>query len=128
MSVAIDTKALNALVKDLAHAQVAVLMAAKGVVSKGALNIKRDAQSKVLGLKHAPAYPFSIGYDMHSTSTSVYANVGPDKDKRQGALGNLIEYGSVNNAPRPHIAPSVRAELPRFEKSIQDAAAKALGG
>jgi hypothetical protein len=73
MSVAIDTKALNALVKDLAHAQVAVLMAAKGVVSKGALNIKRDAQSKVLGLKHAPAYPFSIGYDMHSTSTSVYA-------------------------------------------------------
>lgn len=98
------------------------------VVSRGALNIKRDAQGRVQGLKHAPAYPRSISYDTEVTATGAEAEVGPDKHRRQGALGNLIEFGSVNNPPNPHMIPAADAELPRFEKAMTDLGARMLEG
>lgn len=97
---------------------------ARKVVAKGLLNIKNGARRRVTGLQHAPAYPYSITYDMDPGEAS--GEVGADKSKRQGALGNLIEYGSVHNPPRPHIGPEADAELPRFTKAIQDLAVEAL--
>ena len=94
--------------------------------AKGALNIKTDARRRVTGLAHAPAYPRAITYDSHETPTGAWAEIGPDKERRQGALGNLLEYGSVHNQPRPHMAPAAKAEAPRFEKAMQDLAVKAL--
>ncbi|MCX5066907.1 hypothetical protein OOJ91_13730 [Micromonospora lupini] len=100
----------------------------RAVVQRGALNIKRDAQGRVRGLAHAPAYPYAISYDTKETPASYTAEIGPDKAKRQGALGNLIEFGSVNNAPRPHMIPAGDAERPRFEKAMEDLAARILEG
>jgi hypothetical protein len=97
------------------------------VVAKGALNIKTDARRRVTGLKHAPAYPSSITYDSHEVAGSAWAEIGPDKQRRQGALGNLLEYGSVKNAPRPHMRPAAEAERPKFEAAMQSLAEKALG-
>jgi hypothetical protein len=100
---------------------------ARAVVAKGALNIKQDAARRASGLRHAPAYPRSISYDTHVTAASAWAEIGPDKTRRQGALGNLLEYGSVKNAPIPHMRPAAEAELPRFEKAMEALAVKALG-
>lgn len=99
---------------------------ARKVVAKGALNIKTDARRRVGGLKHAPSYPASITYDSKETPGGATAEIGPDKNKRQGALGNLIEYGSVHNSPKPHMAPAADAEAPRFEKAMEELAAKPL--
>lgn len=96
------------------------------VVARGALNIKKDAQASVTGLAHARAYPSSITYDAYAGLRGPVAEIGPDKTKRQGALGNLIEYGSVNNPPRPHVRPAVDAELPKFERAMEDLAARLL--
>lgn len=98
------------------------------VVAKGALNIKKDAQRGVRGLAHAKAYPASITYDLHEALTGPYADIGPDKNKRQGALGNLLEFGSVNNPPRPHIRPAADREAPKFARAIEDLVAKQLEG
>ncbi|MGW5556855.1 hypothetical protein ACWER9_06485 [Micromonospora sp. NPDC003944] len=98
----------------------------RAVVQRGALNIKRDAQGRVQGLAHAPAYPYAISYDTKETPAVFTAEIGPDKTKRQGALGNLIEFGSENNPPRPHMIPSGEAERPRFEKAMEDLAARIL--
>lgn len=98
------------------------------VVEKGALNIKNDARQRVTGLKHAPAYPRSITYDTFRDLRGPLAEIGPDKNKRQGALGNLIEYGSVNNPPRPHMRPAAEAEQPKFEKAMEDLGARLLEG
>ena len=98
------------------------------VVEKGALNIKNAARRRASGIRHAPAYPSSITYDMSEGFRGPEAEIGPDKQKRQGALGNILEYGTTKNAPIPHIAPSADEELPRFERAMEDLAVKALEG
>jgi hypothetical protein len=98
------------------------------VVTKGALNIKTDAQRRVRGLKHARRYPSSITFDPVQTIASrAWTEIGPSKDRAQGALGNILEFGTINNPPHPHMAPAARAEAPRFEKALEDLAVKALG-
>jgi hypothetical protein len=123
----VDVSELTGLARDLDAAPEKALADTRAVVQRGALNIKKDAQKRVTGLKHAPAYPRSIGYDTHTTLTGASAEIGPDKEKRQGALGNLIEYGSIHNPPRPHLAPALEAEEPRFVKALEEVAAKAAG-
>lgn len=98
------------------------------VVEKGALNIKNGARRRIGRPAHAPAYGSSISYDMRNAMTGPEAEIGPDKGRRQGALGNLLEYGSVNNAPIPHIRPAVDEELPRFHAAMEDLAGKLLEG
>lgn len=93
---------------------------AAAVVGKGALNIKNGARRRSGGLAHAPAYPYSIGYDQWMSFGGPVAEIGPDKGKRQGPLGNILEYGTEKNAPIPHIAPSADEELPRFERACEN--------
>lgn len=97
------------------------------VVSRGALNIKKDAQRRIKGLRHARRYPYAIDYDLYVTGRGAVADVGANKSKRQGALGNLLEYGSTNNPPHPHMRPAAEAEMPNFVKAMEDLAVKALG-
>lgn len=124
----IDTGELKKLEYDFAEAVQAAPKESRQVVQKAALNIKTDAQRRVGGLRHAPAYPRAISYDTRETPNGPEAEIGPDKQRRQGALGNLIEFGSVNNAPRPHMIPAAEAELPRFERVMEDLSVRLLEG
>jgi hypothetical protein len=117
---------LLALQRDLERAASFSPKQARAVVKKGAQNIKSGAQKRVAGLKHAPAYPQAITYDTHDTPTGGWAEIGPDKNKRQGALGNLIEFGSVHNAPRPHLGPEAELEEPRTARYLEQLAVESL--
>lgn len=108
------------LAADLGQAAAKALPEIRKVLQKGALNIKTDWRRTWTGLAHAPRLPYAITYDTEETATRVIAEIGADKEKRQGALANLIEYGSVNNAPIPGGARALRAEEPRFEKALGD--------
>jgi len=97
------------------------------VVARGAFNIKKDAQRRARGIgRHARRYPYSIGYDVYQGLRGPTAEIGPDKNRPQGALGNLLEYGSVNNPPHPHMIPAGAAEAPRFEQALGDLAVRLL--
>ena len=98
------------------------------VVEKGALNIKDGWRRRWSGHAHAPALPNAVTYDTYRGLRGPGAEIGPDKDKRQGDLGNLFEYGSVNNAPIPGGAPSVAEELPRYEQAMEDLSVRLLEG
>jgi hypothetical protein len=119
-----EYKELTALVREFDEALVDAMPAVRAVVQKGALNIKTNARERISGHPHAPAYPYSITYDTKVSGTSAEAEIGPDKSRRQGALGNILEYGTGNNAPIPHIRPAADEELPKFEKAMEDLAAK----
>lgn len=121
-----DHRDLDRFAVDLDRTVSAAPDEAAKVVEKGALNIKNDARRRVGFLRHAPAYPAAIGYDSRRGFRGPEAEIGPDKNKRQGALGNLIEHGSVNNPPHPHMAPAAEAEMPRFERAMTDLAARLL--
>lgn len=89
------------------------------VVVKGAQNIKADWRKGWEGFRHAPSLPTAVGYDVGKAAEVVKAEIGPDKRKRQGALGNLLEFGSVNNPPHPAGALALEAEAPRFTEALE---------
>ncbi|WP_329013221.1 hypothetical protein OG271_04010 [Micromonospora rifamycinica] len=124
----IETGELKRLAVHLEEAAGVAPVEVRKVVQKGALNIKNDARRRVQGLRHAPAYPYAITYDSTETPGGAWADIGPDKDKRQGALGNILEYGTVKNAPIPHMGPAGDAERPRFERALEDLAVRLLEG
>lgn len=101
---------------------------ARRVVQKGALNIKNDARRRISGHPHLPAYPYAITYDTKETPGGSEASIGPDKDKRQGPLGNVLEYGSPGRPPIPHMIPAAETEQPKFEQAMQDLAVRLLEG
>lgn len=124
MQIKIDASDVNQLVAELETKAQRVGADAAAVVRKGALNVKTDARRFASGLAHAPVYPYSIGYDIVGDGRfgSIAAEIGPDKAKPQGALGNILEYGTVNNAPFAHLGPALDIEGPRFEKALLDVA------
>jgi hypothetical protein len=124
----VSVTGLNELIAGLDRAHSKALPETEQVVAKGALNVKRDWARRWGGLAHAPALPAAVTYDLFHLPGSIRAEVGPDKGKRQGALGNLLEFGSAHNAPRPGGLPALSAEAPRMEKALADLAEKLLGG
>jgi hypothetical protein len=114
-----DTSGLAELTAHLREVQQRTPGEAKQILKRGAGNIKDDARKRIRGNSYAPAYYRAIGYDVIWHGESGYAEIGPDKDRRQGALGNILEYGTVNNAPRPHLGPALAAEEPRFAEQLE---------
>ncbi|MFF7991768.1 hypothetical protein ACFZDG_18485 [Kitasatospora xanthocidica] len=118
----IDTSGLEALVGELARTGQEAARGARQVVSKGALNIKKDWQqnARASSGQHAPLYPASIGYDLETTPVGTTAVIGPDKGAAQGPLGNLLEFGSVHNPPHNDGGRALLAEEPRFLAAIEE--------
>ncbi len=112
MRVDVDVDGAALVAAGLQRASVTLPFKAHKVTEVACANIQRGARSRVSGLAHAPHYPRSITYDVSLQGTSIVGEVGPDKDLTQGALGNLIEYGSVNNPPNAHLAPELDTETP----------------
>ena len=125
--VTIDVEQLEDFARDLDNAETLVRAEVRKVVAKGALNIKTDAKKRIGRGPYLPGYANSIGYDTRERTTEISAEIGPDKDKNQGPLGNILDYGTPNRAPIPHLGPALAAEDPRLEKAIGDAVIKALG-
>ncbi|MGW5126683.1 hypothetical protein ACWEQ7_22035 [Streptomyces sp. NPDC004069] len=102
---------------------------ARAVTVRGAMNIKKDwrANARATGRKHAKLYPRSVSYDVAAYGRDIYrATIGPDKGGPQGALGNLLEYGSVKNPPHNDGGRALDAELPRFEAQMRVLAERGL--
>lgn len=98
------------------------------VVKRGALNIKNDwrQNARASAPKHAPRYPSTIGYDIHQAGPVTLAVIGPDKAGTQGALGNLLEYGSAKNPPHRDGGRALDAESPRFEAQMTTVLSRGL--
>lgn len=124
---------MDGLLEDLKKASEEAVTQTRKIVSKGALNIKKDAKRIVsAGGRHGgiyiPSYPNSITYETKASGTVVSAEIGPDKDRKQGPLGNLIEYGSIHNAPIPHLSPALDLEESGFADALEEMGAKLLEG
>lgn len=125
-----DVSDLKRLAATIDQSIPVALRDVRAVVARGALNVKKDAQTRVGRGPYTPRYASAISYDSHQITTGAWAEIGPDKDKAQGPLGNLLEYeyGTPWSAPTPHLGPALEAEAPKFEKALEDVLFKALGG
>lgn len=122
----VDLTEVRILANDLADAPNRIVAAVEPVVSKGALNIKKDAVRLITGHPRSRHYPRTISYDIEINGREICAEIGPDKERMQGALGNILEFGTSNNAPIPHLGPALILEEPRFPDAVVDAAARTL--
>lgn len=119
------------LARDLGIASDTVVEEGKKVVGKGCLNIKKQAQGIIRSNSphgYLPHYPRAINYDVTAHAADIVGEVGPDADKPQGGLARIIEYGTVNNAPIPHLSPSLDAEEPRFVQQVAELGERLLDG
>lgn len=100
----LDASELSKLAADLGEVSKAVGPFARKAVEVTARKVRDDWRDNAKGMTHAPAFPYSITYDIKGGNairgSAIDAEIGPDKGRPQGALGNLIEYGSVNNPPQ----------------------------
>jgi hypothetical protein len=124
------TVELRGLADDLRRTAEDVVDEMKPVVSKGALNIKKDWAKAWKGLgPHISDLPRTIDYDLAVDQTTISADIGPNKDLvgTQAPLSNLIEFGSVHSAAHPAGATALALEESRFVQAVGDAAEKLLG-
>jgi hypothetical protein len=93
----------------------------RAVVERGALNVKngwRDNARSTAG-RHARLYPYSIGYDVRPVPGGATAEVGPDKDRPQGPLGNILEFGTSTQAGHNDGGRALAEEAPRFAEQVE---------
>jgi hypothetical protein len=123
---------LRSLAHDLSEAPVRAQRDVVAIVEKGAANIKQgwaDNARESSG-RHAPMYPRSISYDLGLAAAlrgEDEAEIGPDNSKPQGALGNVLEFGSPHSAPHNDGGRALQSEAPKFEQAIAESALNALG-
>lgn len=99
----LDFSELNKLAADLGEVSKSIGPFVRKAAEVSARKVRDDWRDSAKGMAHAPAFPYSITYDLKGGNairgSEIDADIGPDKSRPQGALGNLIEYGSVNNPP-----------------------------
>lgn len=119
--VTFDMREVNRLAVTLAAASTRVVPALAPVIEQAAVTVRDDlrdaarAASRDGTTRH---FPRSITHDVRGLS----AEIGPDKNRRQGALGNLLYFGGARSGP---VLPPPGESLRRHAGAIADAAAVA---
>lgn len=122
---------LEELSDDFRKAVEDAIPAAKKIVGKGSNNVKKDAQRIIRAISkrgYLPHYPRSITYEVKASGALVSSVIGPESSRMQGGLGGLLENGSVNNSPYPHLSPALDQEENTFYGYMEDLGVKLLEG
>ncbi len=110
---------LDALARDLAQAAVKVGPAIEPVLSKGALNVKKQLQKEAGQSRHF-RIARHISYDIIRDAAGLEAEIGPEKTGA-GNLANIAYFGGARGGggslPDPQGA--LDEEQPRFVKALE---------
>lgn len=122
-SFSLDTSEVRALVRAFEDAIPATERQVTAVVSKGALNIKREQQAAARKSKHFKGFASAISYDMRTAGAFgggiIEAEIGPTKGK-PGSLANIAYFGTSRGGGTvedPSVALS--NEEPRFISALE---------
>lgn len=131
-AVSLNTDAVKALAAEMNGVAGRLKPAMRAVTARGALNIKNSAKASILAQstrKYVKQYPNSITYDvLHSSGSKIWAEIGPDKNRPQGPLGNILEFGSPGRPPLPHLVPAWEAEIEPYERFMGEVAEAVVFG
>lgn len=122
----VDVIGLTVVVDDLGTFAERLRVNAGKAVKVTSQKVRDDARNRIKGHKYLPAYPYSITYDVKVTAEGVEGEIGPDKGRAQGPLGNIVEYGTSKNAPLPHLGPALDANAEDLVTGIEIAVRQAM--
>ena len=118
-SVSVELSEVRAFARELEDAPLKVVREIIPVVRKGAVNIKSDMQADLRGSSNAGFrhVASTVSYDVLDGGFGV--EVGPSKPA--GALANVAYFGtSRGGGTVADPVGALQAEVPRFEKAIDD--------
>jgi hypothetical protein len=115
-----DMSEVGQLAADLGKGNARVVRDTRTAIEVGARAVQKAARKRVTGLAHAPGAPDAITFDVHG----LEAEIGYDKGRRQGALGNILEYGTAKNGPIPALGPGLAEAGPAYVEAIIAAAVR----
>jgi len=125
----IDDSAIHDLAAALGEVASSAGPYVRDAVETTAIDVRDDWRERASGIKGMKHYPNSIGYDFTSFqgfgATVLSCEIGPDKNKRQGPLGNIVEYGSPTFAARHYGDDALEAHADQFEELLVEALEKA---
>lgn len=117
---------LAAALEDAAHSAGPFVRDAMETV---AIDVRDDWRAAATGMRGLAAYPRSIGYDFTGFqgfgSTVLTCEIGPDKGRKQGSFGAIVEYGSPTFAPRHYGDQALDAHTEQYDELIMAALDKA---
>lgn len=126
-----DFSEFRELAADLDDAAGELQSNAVKAVAVTSLKTKKTWQEKLAGSATLPGLPGALSYDVKQTAGEIGSEVGFDKSRGQGALGNVSEFGTPTVAPRGFGIASQEENLDDFVKGLEkarDDALKRLGG
>lgn len=119
----VDTSELDQLVTDLDKVPAEVMPKFRKVLERGAVNVKNGMRADATGHPTFRYFPNSISYDLKG---ELEAEIGPDKGRVQGALGNLLYFGTSKSGGVLDINGPLNREGQRLEDAAADVAADIL--
>lgn len=118
MSVSFDVSGLRSLSSDLGRIPGRVQRGVRPVVSKGALNIKRQLQNEMGESAHFGQIKSAISYDIKANGGGVEAEIGPRKGA-PGSLANIAYFGgSRGGGTVPDPSGALSSEASKFEAAL----------
>ena len=92
------------------------------IVKKGAQNIKEEMARDVRGSSHFKGMAGSISYDSDYRLGQPAYEIGPDKSRPGGSLGNIYYFGTSRGGGTGDLEKPLRSEGPRLESALADLA------
>jgi hypothetical protein len=120
MSFGIDDSQLRGVTQNLGRISGRALKDVEPVVKRGAQNIKNDLVSDAQASKHFHVLAGAISYDSDYRLGQVGYEIGPDKGRRGGALGNIAYFGTSRGGGTLDLDTPLSNEAPRLEKALGD--------
>lgn len=119
-----DVSEIRKLEQDLGRIPGRMVPPMIAAVTKSAKSVQDAMRAEAGGHAHFPHFPSSITSEVKVKAGLIQGEVGPDKALTQGALGNILYFGTSKNAPVLNINAGIDREAPAFEKAVTDAAGK----
>lgn len=86
------------------------------------IKTKKDWQEPLKGSASLPALPYAITFDITTSrgsgSSVIKSEIGFDKERNQGALGNISEYGTPQTTGRGYGLRALQLNQDDFEAGI----------
>ena len=121
-----DVSELRQLEADLGRIPGRAVAPMIAATTKSANSIRDEMRSDARGIGHAPHFPNSITADVKVKVGQIEAEIGPDKGLTQGALGNILYFGTSKNGAVLDINGPLDREKEKFAKAVEDEAGKLL--
>lgn len=120
----LDTSEIRALAADMTKVPDVLAKDVRGVVMKGAVNIKKQQQAAARKSKHFKGFASAISFDMHGGmlfgTAVIEAEIGPVKGK-PGSLANIAYFGTSRGGGTvedPQVA--LDDEAPKFNSALEN--------